>query len=620
MSKFTKVVSTLLVVAAVVTFVAPAKAQTADELKAQVAQLQAALAALTAQLGGTATTPATSAYTFTKNLTVGSKGAEVSALQDFLASKGFLTATARGYFGLLTKAALAKYQASVGITPASGYFGAITRAQINQSSVVVVPTPSTTPTASTSPSATPTSTTLNGGEGIMTVEAYGSPAQGIKTYESDVQKGVFGIKVKAQNSDLRVERVKVQIGSAVTSYTKQIKALTLLDGSTVLAKMDLSSSNVVKEGSNYFVYFTGLNTVVPMNSSKVYTVAVDIYSTVESAYQGTVTLTLPANGVRAKDAVGLDIQGPDTAIPHTFSINNNQSENASLTVSKNANSPKATTLVSNNDGDVNAATVLAVDLKAKDGLVKIDQANLSFAGNAQATVAYLYDGSTLLQSATVSGNSATFTDLEDTLQVAKDTTKTLTVKVDYTGATTTAATSTVTFNTGATLLAYNEDGSTVTESGSSAVSDQMNVSSVAPVFTFGAANVSKSNVGNSATTSALVTLPVTIQAQGDAIYVASTSAAVVAIYSANTGALVATSTAAYLQPSNTNAESGYYKIEEDTSATFNFTYNFDYTGTSVQYYAKLVSVSWKGVSTGAPTQTTSGTIFDDFKTTTFLMP
>ena len=35
---------------------------------------------------------------------------------------------AYGYFGNLTKAAVAAYQTSVGITPAVGYFGPITRA------------------------------------------------------------------------------------------------------------------------------------------------------------------------------------------------------------------------------------------------------------------------------------------------------------------------------------------------------------------------------------------------------------------------------------------------------------------------------------------------------------
>ena len=63
------------------------------------------------------------------NLSLGSKGAEVIALQTFLESKGLLVmpaGVAKGYFGPRTKAALAAYQVSVDV-PATGYYGPITR-------------------------------------------------------------------------------------------------------------------------------------------------------------------------------------------------------------------------------------------------------------------------------------------------------------------------------------------------------------------------------------------------------------------------------------------------------------------------------------------------------------
>ena len=73
-------------------------------------------------------------HIFSRNLTVGSRGVDVVRLQDFLESKGLLVmpqGVAKGYFGSLTRAALAAYQVSVGITPAEGYFGPITRAVTN---------------------------------------------------------------------------------------------------------------------------------------------------------------------------------------------------------------------------------------------------------------------------------------------------------------------------------------------------------------------------------------------------------------------------------------------------------------------------------------------------------
>jgi hypothetical protein len=75
-------------------------------------------------------------YTFNSNLTIGSQGGDVMALQIFLAQKGFLTLPAgqtpniNSYFGRLTKAAVAKYQSTVGIS-SSGYVGPLTRGRIN---------------------------------------------------------------------------------------------------------------------------------------------------------------------------------------------------------------------------------------------------------------------------------------------------------------------------------------------------------------------------------------------------------------------------------------------------------------------------------------------------------
>ncbi len=63
----------------------------------------------------------------------GSRGPEVSTLQSFLESKGFLTlpsGVSHGFFGALTRQALPRYQSSVGLPPV-GYFGARTRMSVN---------------------------------------------------------------------------------------------------------------------------------------------------------------------------------------------------------------------------------------------------------------------------------------------------------------------------------------------------------------------------------------------------------------------------------------------------------------------------------------------------------
>jgi len=77
--------------------------------------------------------------TFMRNLTTGSSGADVLALQKYLNAHGFIIAKGgagspgneTNTFGSKTRAALAAYQKSNGISPAIGYFGPLTRAFIS---------------------------------------------------------------------------------------------------------------------------------------------------------------------------------------------------------------------------------------------------------------------------------------------------------------------------------------------------------------------------------------------------------------------------------------------------------------------------------------------------------
>jgi len=117
-----------------------AQGATVDELQAQIAALLAQIQSLQSQLGSASTGGSSvSVPTITRDLTLGSTGADVKSLQVFLNAQGYTVAsTGAGSpgnetttFGSLTKAALAKFQAAKGISPAAGYFGAITRAKLS---------------------------------------------------------------------------------------------------------------------------------------------------------------------------------------------------------------------------------------------------------------------------------------------------------------------------------------------------------------------------------------------------------------------------------------------------------------------------------------------------------
>ncbi|MDE1875091.1 MAG: peptidoglycan-binding protein [Patescibacteria group bacterium] len=70
-------------------------------------------------------------YGLFSNLTVGSSNQEVYDLQSFLAEQGYFTyGLPTGYFGPITKTALASYQRANGL-PSTGYFGPMTRATMS---------------------------------------------------------------------------------------------------------------------------------------------------------------------------------------------------------------------------------------------------------------------------------------------------------------------------------------------------------------------------------------------------------------------------------------------------------------------------------------------------------
>ena len=96
---------------------------------ATIANVQASLTGGTPTSTGGSTT--SSSCSFTKDLTTGSTGSEVTCLQNALKAGGYMTANATGYFGALTQSGVIAWQKANGVSPAAGYFGAKSRAAFN---------------------------------------------------------------------------------------------------------------------------------------------------------------------------------------------------------------------------------------------------------------------------------------------------------------------------------------------------------------------------------------------------------------------------------------------------------------------------------------------------------
>jgi len=413
-----------------------AQAVTAEELQAQINTLLATLTQLQAQLatltGAPAGTPAACAgITFTRNLTVGSSGSDVKCLQALLNQSADTQVAVSGvgspgnettYFGPLTQAAVAKYQAKKGISPTAGYVGPLTRAQLNTG--LAVP-----------PGVTPP---VTGVEGSITVTLSASPASGVDVYTGQAGVAVAAVDVKATNSDVLVSRFDVNFTAiSGTSCTIRpwlnISGLTVTDG-TVSKSVSVTQANTTEVGigSNYLVRVDGLGINVPKDTTKKLTIKVDGASALPAgATACAFTLTISQNAVRGTDGAGLSQYGPTGATglaARTFNVKTG--DVATLEVSANADNPKARNALVQETATTRVE-LMRVNVKAKNNDAFLRTVRIAaLASDTLATVlptVYLYDGDTMLAS-TSTDASSTFADLS--LRISKDTTKTLVVKAD----------------------------------------------------------------------------------------------------------------------------------------------------------------------------------------------
>lgn len=553
---------------------------------------------------------------FTRDLTVGSSGADVTALQNAI---GVTPAT--GYFGSLTKAAVQKYQASKGL-PATGYVGVLTRAELNKSS--------TGTTGSTGSTGT-TGTVVNSGvEGTLTASKASISNSTVR--EGDVMKTILGVKLEAKLSDINVQRVKVNLGTSTTIYTKIFKTLYLTDDSgKVLAQADLNSNTVVKDtdnGTAYALTFGGFSYNVPKDSTKYLWVKGDVYSSIKTEDQYTRTISLfGTNAIRGVDGAGIDQYAGTNAITQSISLGTTVADSANVKLSTNSANFKAADVIASNGTDedeLDMLNVLAFDLKAEKDTMLVTDITATIAktgtGAATATRAHLYDGATPIDSEDISNGSVTFDDID--LSIAKDTTKTLTIKVDVREANATASNITASIAAGG-VVAENSVGTTRSTTGS-ASGETMVIRNAGILASLqGTPSVTSTTNTNSdiSTTTSKVTFTVNLQAVGDAILFGTQAASSTfgfTTYDNDTAsALNVASSTSFAQPSGgdvttTGLAGGVsFKIKEGGSASVPVTFtavNRNVAGAlldvSHNYKVALSSIKWATETAPNSIQTT----------------
>ena len=341
---------------------AVAQAQSTADLQAQIAALLAQIQQLQAQLNAGSGTPSSS-YNYTRDLTVGSRGADVTALQNLLANKGFLSVSATGYFGPLTKAALAAWQAANGITPSVGYFGPKTRAAVSAMAGPVAPTPPGSPTPSGPAVPAPAS-------GLLVTLASDNPPPG-SLIPSSSRNRVLRVTLTAGNSspvtvtELKFKKVGVLSDSSVAGAYIQ-------ESGRVLAQYNSIASGVVS--------FANLSLTMAAGQSRTFDFSIDPAAGLTAG--NTVSFSMNA----ATDVVAWDASNNAVAATGAFPVKGNI-----FTVTTVSNPSLATlTIASSSIGtNVTAGTtnnlIAAWNFTVGNSRVNLSSLKLTIIGSASKT-------------------------------------------------------------------------------------------------------------------------------------------------------------------------------------------------------------------------------------------
>ena len=596
--------------------VSPVFGQSVEELQAQIQQLLAIISQLQQQIatlqGGQGTT---GTYCFNTDLYQGLTSNDVRNLQIVLR----VTPTT-GYFGSITNSAVKRFQAQYGI-PQTGYVGPLTRAKLNE----LYCTPVTPTTTTTLPGGTTTTTTVVAPSyGTLEVSSY--PVSNPQTTLHGGQEyELLAAKFKAVGSDITLKKVALRVVHASNDAFpwQAFTTLALYDGSTKLAEIALNSSNAIENtfAQDYTFNISGLNFVIPNNSSKVLTVkGTTVVNPVSNAINNTWKVTLRADQLVFSDTAGVTYSVASGQNIDSQALNLQSTQTAAATVTLAVDNPKAQNVIVS-DSSPSRVEVMKFNVGVKNlnatfnsGSVTVRISNTT--DQSLITGVELWDGGTLLANSapsswTSENNSfkASITWSNFSLPIAAGTTKTLSVKLVLAQVASNFSNTDkhLEISTGPSLSGVDTNSNVVSANGSSLTSEKFYPFLKAPVFALSSATLTASG-STSSKVSDMGTAKIvfTVTANGGDIYIpTSGNTAITITGKINNGSPIATTNRAWICTNATeNSTTNFWRIVSGNTATCE--YNGVFTANNAgYYYVNISSIVWNtsATSQGAITQT-----------------
>ncbi len=587
-------------------------AGTASALTAADIDTLVALGIISADKAATAKAALTT--TSYSSLKIGSTGADVVALQEMLVKDGYLVMPAGvkyGYYGSLTAAAYAKYQAAQVTTPVTGG-----------------------------------STSATGGDGDFNeYDVLGNPDS------TDIGEGeteeVFAFEFEAEDSDLLVKRVEFlfeETGSNTDKPWKVLEEVSLSADGKEVASIDASDSDSWSEESTndtYTIRFNDLKVLVEDGEQAEMVLSITAQDSLDTADLGTWDVSITDDGIRAENGEGIQVyEGADTA-GDTRDFTLEAAEAGDMDVSVDDDDNEDITVEVDEDNDTNDVVIYTATAESQTGDNKIEEVMVSIATTTGTTnglsdfvkVLTLYIDGKEVGSETVGDDDGaediTFEDIN--VDVDEDDEVTIVVKADFDNQDGNYATTTTgVYVTGMDVDYVDEqdDDQTVQDTtDGGAVSLQVSAVSVELVSVTTTEQVG----GNEASARFYVTFKVTAPSDED-VYIgkgATSSSAFVAakgvyyqVITSDDATTTATTTSAVVTRVSGGSESGsYWKVAEDNSATLRLEVILSNEGGAAEILrgVQLYGVNYKlGSAAIADVQLTNG-IDEDFRTSKALL-
>jgi len=405
----------------------------------------------------------------THTLRVGSTySAEVMTLQTDLGLK------ADGKFGPLTKAAVEAFQTKNGLT-ADGVFGPKSLAALGGSTTTTTTTTTTTSStqagcvaggafSSTTGLPCTTTTTLPAGcvagaafssttgascsTGVATAPVLNSSGEGTLTLQSapvsltdnvaqgDSQDAIMAFSLKATGSNIKVDRVNIDLSSASALPWNYFNNLYLYQDSTLLGSLQVNSNTLTQNtfGTNYTASFQGLNANVLVGTPSSFIVKADIVQTLPS---NPVTYTVGLNDtfntqvIRGTDGAGLS-EYVTNQISNQQTVTFSSTGTGNVTVTTDASNPIGNNVVENSNQTATGITALVFDLKNTTNSVATVESISATLNNNNSYVSayYLYNGGTSIQSLGNPNSTSLVFNNFTAFTIAPNTTDVMSIKFD----------------------------------------------------------------------------------------------------------------------------------------------------------------------------------------------